>query len=392
MNNAVKLKTDIRDRHAHIRFGQTATFTPESNFGFDLYSVVEPETAVSCTAFSTTKIRSSQTKVQYDIDDLWKNVIHNQTGADPRDVLSLTIKNGLKDLNDVNRDFGIKGYYRGDTGSLSISDNVRSAMTLNKSSVMVNSYWYFEWSMTPIFGKMPIGKTKTSTHSYIIVDWKIIDGETVFLIDSHQGQKRYMPFNVLEEALKELGTSVLMPSTEEVLEKRNKVWYEAISDIIKNLWIAVTQLGISIKQLPKPIPVVPEPKSDYQEVKEAIQPMQNKITQWAKAIAKWEGDTSGTNPGNLKFAPLTQKFGAIKGRKGADGGYFCKFPTYEIGFDALCKFLEMGCKNQLLSYHSARTFEAFTKIYAGSPPHGYIEGIRQIVGCELNTDISTFLT
>lgn len=270
MNNDVQLKVDSRDRDAHIRFGATTDFASESNFGFDLFQVIEPEGDINCTAYSTTKSRSSQTKVQYDVNDLWKDIPHNQTGADPRDTIGKAIKNGLKYFNTDERDFGVKGYYRGDTGNLiDAFDNVRSAMTLNNSSTIINTYWYMEWSMTPIFGKMPIGKTKTSTHSYVIVDWKIIDGETVFLIDSHQGQKRYMPRETLNQALKEWGTSTLMPSTEEVLEKRNKAWYEAIGDIVKNLWIAVTRIGISIKQLPQPVPIQ-EPKSDYQEVKEAI--------------------------------------------------------------------------------------------------------------------------
>lgn len=118
----------------------------------------------------------------------------------------------------------------------------------------------------------------------------------------------------------------------------------------------------------------------------------NKIYKWAKAIEHWEGASPlMNNPGNMKYSNLTASWGATQGRKAGDGGFFCQFPIYEMGFNALCNFLTLGAKNQLSSYHNARTLEAFTKIYAGNPPQGYINGIAGIIGVSLDTNIATFL-
>lgn len=123
-------------------------------------------------------------------------------------------------------------------------------------------------------------------------------------------------------------------------------------------------------------------------------PKVDKIALWAKGIEQWEGGPASANhnPGNMKFSTLTKSWGAVQGNKAADGGYFAKFQTYQKGFTALCNFLTLGCENQLSAFHQARTFQKFTTIYAGNPPLTYIQGIAKIVGCELDTDISTFLT
>lgn len=389
--NSVILKYDSRDRHAHVRFGQTASFTPESNFGFDLYSTIEPESAVSCTAYSVTKIRTSQSSLTYDIADLWSKVPSALQGADPRNTLSTAIKQGLKYLTSIQREFSLKGYYRADTGSLRPADNVRSAMTLNLSSAMMNSYWYEEWNLTPVEGIMPIGKTRVSAHSYVLVDWKIINGQTVFLIDSHQGVKRYMPFEVLESAVAEYGCSVLMASVQEVLDKRDKSILETIKDACINLIIALKSL-ILIKQAPiaPKLPVIEsKPVDTYNEVKDALKT--TKIEKWAKAISLWEGDITGHNAGNLKFTPLTQSWGATLGRKAQDGGYFALF--HDDGMSALCNFLTLGCKNQLKDFHAPeqRLLGGFMKKYAGNPASSYIEGVRKELGVPLNTPIENFL-
>lgn len=127
----------------------------------------------------------------------------------------------------------------------------------------------------------------------------------------------------------------------------------------------------------------------YNEVKESLKT--NMIEKWAKAIDRWEGNTFGNNPGNIKYSPLIASWGAKKGKAGSDGGYFAVFDTPEQGFKALCNFLELGCKNELKAYKNARTLEKFMKIYAGNPPQGYIVGIAKDLGVSLDVDIKTFL-
>lgn len=118
-----------------------------------------------------------------------------------------------------------------------------------------------------------------------------------------------------------------------------------------------------------------------------------KIIAWMQAISKWEDALpSSNNPGNLKYTGLTRSWGALQGRPALDGGRFCQFLTIEAGQDALCNFLMLGCENQLLAFHQARTLEAFTKVFAGNPPQGYINGIAEDLGVPLSTDIASFLT
>ena len=120
-------------------------------------------------------------------------------------------------------------------------------------------------------------------------------------------------------------------------------------------------------------------------------PFPPKIILWAQAIKKWEGSIDATNPGNMKFSALTASWGATRGRPALDGGNFAVFKSPAAGFTALCHFLMLACEDQLTAYHNARTLEAFTRIYAGNPPQGYINGIAEMVGVPLSTDISTFL-
>lgn len=118
-----------------------------------------------------------------------------------------------------------------------------------------------------------------------------------------------------------------------------------------------------------------------------------KITQWAAIIAKEEGaNPESNNPGNLKYSSLTASWGATQGKPAADGGYLCHFTDENAGLTALCDFLVLGCQDQLLAFHEARTLAEFTKIYAGNPPQGYIDAIVQAMGGDPNVQISTFLS
>lgn len=119
------------------------------------------------------------------------------------------------------------------------------------------------------------------------------------------------------------------------------------------------------------------------------------ITKWMAAIAIGEGaNPTLHNLGNLKYSTLTASWGATQGPAGSDGGHLCQFASDIAGQDALCNFLKLGCENELIAFHApeARTLEGFTKIYAGNPPQGYIDGIVEKLGVPADTQISTFLS
>lgn len=120
----------------------------------------------------------------------------------------------------------------------------------------------------------------------------------------------------------------------------------------------------------------------------------NKIVQWATLISRFEGaELSNNNPGNFKYSTLMASWGGVKAGAGSDGGFFCKFPTYEIGFTALCNFLTLGAEDELKLYHQARTIKQFTEVYTNhpQPKYDYSEKVIVALGVTSNTDISTFL-
>lgn len=169
---------------------------------------------------------------------------------------------------------------------------------------------------------------------------------------------------------------------------------------IEKIW-AIIKGQIFIQPTPTPILIfdssdvpltVPVP-NEQSNTKISTSMENSKINIWAHAIAIGENNKQN-NPGNLKYTTLSASWGGTKGFLAADGGWICDFPTYALGFTALCNFLTLGAENELLAFHSseARTLVGFTKIYAGNPPQGYISGIVEAMGGNPDVDISTFLS
>ncbi len=116
------------------------------------------------------------------------------------------------------------------------------------------------------------------------------------------------------------------------------------------------------------------------------------VEKWATAIGHAEGARPYLrNPGNLKLSTLTASWGGTKGFAASDGGYLCQFATDAAGHAALCNFLMLGCEDELRAFHQARTLQAFSTVYGGNPPQGYIDRIASELGVPVDTQISSFL-
>lgn len=89
------------------------------------------------------------------------------------------------------------------------------------------------------------------------------------------------------------------------------------------------------------------------------------------------------NPGNLKFLPYERSLGATS----HDAGNFCVFPSYIVGFNALCQFLTDACHNLLIPYHNV-TLAQFTETYAQPPNDNYVNGVAAALGAPTSTPIS----
>ncbi len=156
----------------------------------------------------------------------------------------------------------------------------------------------------------------------------------------------------------------------------------AVDGIINGLRNLVKKLLAFINS--QPAPIVEKPRS--------------RITEWALAIQHAEGGKPGDrnirdhNPGNIKYTPYTASLGALPADKAPDGGYYARFPTYEIGLRALCTFLKEACEDKLKAYKGYMTLEAFTKVYANVPAgHGYIKTVAQRLGVSKDIPIRQLL-
>lgn len=141
-----------------------------------------------------------------------------------------------------------------------------------------------------------------------------------------------------------------------------------------------------------------DPENDKPPPPPPKPPPTSKIPLWAKAIQKEEGGRPTdlnmrlNNPGNLKYSSLTAALGGVKATKGRDGGNFCKWPTYQAGFTALCKFLRMAATDQLRSYRSSMSIDLFTQVYAHPPKnHPYAENVAKALGVSAETAIHDLL-
>jgi len=123
------------------------------------------------------------------------------------------------------------------------------------------------------------------------------------------------------------------------------------------------------------------------------------IPQLAKAIEHHEGYFVGSrsyrnnSPANFKSGTLTSymiKLGAI----GVDPQGFAKFPTYDIGFNALCLFLKDACTDKLRLYRGSMTIAEFFHRYAPSSENNtqvYITQVCRKLGVEQTLQIKELL-
>ena len=139
-----------------------------------------------------------------------------------------------------------------------------------------------------------------------------------------------------------------MGETKQLNWLQQVIW--SLSDIIAGLF---KKKNLPVPELPKP----PEPIE--------VLPV-SRIKEFGLAIQSFEGWYPGSrskrnnNPGNLKWTSYTKSLGATK----QDSGSFCVFPSYEIGFQALCTLLTDAATGHLAAYSPNMTLTRFFEVYA----------------------------
>jgi hypothetical protein len=132
------------------------------------------------------------------------------------------------------------------------------------------------------------------------------------------------------------------------------------------------------------------------------------IPLWAMQIQKHEGfmtpaqypprgSTSFRNnsPANFKLGGELTNYMKKLGASGIDPRGFVIFPTYEIGFQALCTFLTDACNDKLSSYNSNMTLLQFFEKYApgsdNNDPLNYAKQVAKKVGATVDVKIKELL-
>ena len=242
----IKLRVDSRDSHFHKHFGSTVFYEPFKNFDDgSIPEKIQPIGNVECTCYTAEYIAQNFTKKEYDIDELFSQIPNDKNGADPRTVCNAVIKIGLLPKGGTVREKPFKAYSRADTGPYDAFDNCRSAMNISGMPIGIWTNWYQEWEYLGNNAVMPMGKTRVSAHMYANKGWawiaeRIVNGEPMFAIEWWGGYIMYMPREVFNSALKELGTGTVVFLTEETGSLFEKSLMETVIDWLQNLYLSLT--------------------------------------------------------------------------------------------------------------------------------------------------------
>jgi hypothetical protein len=118
------------------------------------------------------------------------------------------------------------------------------------------------------------------------------------------------------------------------------------------------------------------------------------ITDWANAIKQYEGffapgqnpkypdgtlSWKNNNPGNIRSWPNTPQ-----------NGGFAHFPTYDVGFAALCTLLTNAATGKSANYKPTMSLVQFFAVYAPSDDHNDPNAYADFIAKKLQVDPNTF--
>lgn len=210
----------------------------ESNFGSGIPLITEPIGSDDCTAISLIKVAYSQTKNTYDVATLWAKTPQTNGGANPTDTVTTAIKNGLLNMITQKMDKIWTTYFYADIGPNDSFTDAQVAMNSAQSSCMINGYWYENWNSLQPLEVMPQGDTVAANHSFVFVDWQLVNGVTMAIIDAHQGYHLMMPIAVFNAEMDKPGCTAIMPSNPIITANRQITLIQWINE----LWIKIALL------------------------------------------------------------------------------------------------------------------------------------------------------
>ncbi len=236
----IKLKVDSRDKEYYRRFGSVTEFEAEKDFDTPLIDAVQPPGDVHCTEYMTYGIATDETNLTFTTNDIFDHIPHDSNGADPRDSLSYAVKTGLLPDGKTDRIKKWSSYWTVHTSDIHDAfDAVRSAMTLVQSPIAIWTPWFSNWINNSV---LPKGDRVGSYHAYNIEGWKIVNGETMLILEAWLGRKLYISREVFNDVMSYSGSNSAVLSTAEIDAIHNRNIFELIRDACLNVILLLQQL------------------------------------------------------------------------------------------------------------------------------------------------------
>lgn len=242
MKFPIKLRIDSRDLiHSRHFYGDTNDIPNSCNFDDNSTNEIEAQDGEDCTAISDCSVAHDQTKVVYDINDLWNQVPNNSNGVDPRVTLGIMISQGLLPIGQTVRDKRWQSYFIGHKGQFTPSVNLQNTMTIAQSSITICTPWYQNFDVMTKNSIMPQGDTHITNHDWKITGWTEINDVTMFICKAWQGFVFYCPFNVFDWLMGQTGSTTYMPATAQIMAIRQRSIIEWILDAVQNCLLLIKE-------------------------------------------------------------------------------------------------------------------------------------------------------
>lgn len=418
-----RLKKDRRhnalintDYSYHRTFGAVPLTGLPAEFLF-LSSVLDQNGFPHCTAYSAAAEEASEFNVAFDdnsAEDFFvqEGVINGRVqdgGYDLRTKMETRRKYGMIPANGPKDDapkYKIPNYFTIHPGAYDLYDSIKSSIwrewTVNQKrrAPTIGMMWFDSWQSAPN-GVIPDSKPTDpiGLHDVCCKGWSrssqfsgipFPDGQERLCIQNSFGQNVGDGgfFYFTREQVNQYFTEGVMIAS----DKSDDLTVYTIS-LIQNILNFVSQLlrldFLLIQQRQNPPPVI-VPDQDLPPPVPPVKP--SKLGRFCKAIELHENIVKIlNNPGAFRYNDFTKTFPGVTGKS---VGGFCRFDTYEHGWEALQQFVRWAANDELKGYHNCTIrsfFETYSPTSDGNNPKAYADFVASYCDQKPTDLLKTFI-
>lgn len=343
-----------------------------------------------CSAYGAVAIRDSMKQKIYDPEAQWQEELEmgaTESGSDVQTTMATGCEKGFVILATTERVDNASCYlwvYKNNGQDL--FDSARRALQDAGCPLGTGTLWKNEWDAS-IGGMIETpGATTLGGHFVKLAGFKQINSIPYIVVQNSWGLDApgsdnglyYFPRDVFNQCFNEFGISYWSDDPTLKIKKMGLL----LSLYINLLnWLKQLQNGVPIQRFS---PLIHSFALAIQSFEGFIAP----CIRYPLGTASWRNN----NPGNMRYTPYSVSLGAT----GKSLVGFAKFPTYQIGFDALCQMLTDACSGKLPAYDPSKGLVAFFSIYAPSSdgannPLRYASVVATKMNINVAQPISTFL-